>query len=239
MTSGVLLEDRDGVVVAAINRPAKRNAADLDTYRGLEAALERGAARGHVITGVGTDFSAGDDVTMFDFGGLGEAATFIDEVQRVFAAIEARQTPVVAAVDGYALGFGFELALACDLVVATPRAVFGLPEITHGAAPPNAMARGLDVMGRGWIRHLALTGRHWLSGLEAHDLGLVAELHEPGELLGAAVALAAEMARTPTFAAAKRLLSIDAEAGYQFASVIMPPLMASDTVAAARRRFVR
>lgn len=239
MSSSVRVEDRDGVRVSAIDRPAKRNAADLGTYRGLEASLERGAAVGHVITGVGSDFSAGDDVTMFDFGGLDDAVAFIDEVQRIFAAIEASPSPVVAAVDGYALGFGFELALACDLIVATRRAVFGLPEITHGAAPPNAMGRGLDVMGRGWIRHLALTGRHWLSGEEAHELGLVGELHEPEELLDAAVALVAEMARTRTFAAAKRLLSIDSTPAYRLATMIMPSLMASDAVAAARQRFVR
>lgn len=239
MSSSVLVEERDGVVVAAINRPAKRNAADLGTYRGLEASLERAAALGHVITGVGSDFSAGDDVSMFDFDGLDDAATFIDEVQRVFAAIEAHPSPVVAAVDGYALGFGFELALACDLVVATRRAVFGLPEITHGAAPPNALGRGVDVVGRGWIRHLALSGRHWLSGEEAHELGLVAELHEPDDLLEAAVSLVADMARTPTFAGSKRLLSIDSGSAYQLASMTMPPLMASEAVATAHRRFVR
>lgn len=239
MSPSVLVEDRYGVVVASINRPAKRNAADLDTYRGLEGVLHEGAATGFVITGVGGDFSAGDDVTMFDFGGLDDAAGFIDEVQRIFAAIEAHPLPVVAAVDGYALGFGFELALACDLVVATPTAVFGLPEITHGAAPPNAMSRGVDVLGRGWVRHLALTGRHWLTGEEAHELGLVAELHSPGELLDAATSLVEDMAATPAFSSSKRLLAIDAAADYQLASMVMPPLMAAETVATARRRFVR
>lgn len=239
MSTSVQVEERDGVLISAIDRPAKHNAADLGTYHALEASLAREVALGHVFTGTGGDFSAGDDVTMFDFGDVAEAAAFIDDVQRLFAAIEATARPVVAAVDGYALGFGFELALACDVIVATPRAVFGLPEITHGAAPPNAMARGVDVLGRGWVRHLALSGRHWLSGEEAHELGLVAELHESESLLDAAVTLVAEMAASPAFAPAKRLLSGSSVSGYGLASLIMPPLMASDVVAAARRRFAR
>ncbi len=239
MSPPLRVEDRGGVLVSAIDRPAKRNAADLATYHALEGVLARGAHLGHVFSGVGGDFSAGDDVTMFDFASTAAAAAFIDEVQRLFAAIEADPRPVVAAVDGYALGFGFELALACDLVVATPRAVFGLPEITHGAAPPNAMGRGLDVLGRGWVRHLALTGRHWLSGTEAHELGLVAELHDAHDLLDAAVAMVQEMAAIPAFGAAKRRLSIGAGPGYGLAAEIMPPLMASGAVAAARGRFVR
>src|SRR6185369_4623486 len=101
---------------------------------------------------------------------------FVVEVTHIFQELEAAPRPVVAAVDGYALGFGFELALACDLIVATPSAVLGLPEIVYGLAPPNAIGRAPDVIGRALTRHLALRGRRWLTGEEAHRYGLVAEL---------------------------------------------------------------
>lgn len=235
-TETVRVERRGDVVVATMDRPDKRNAADLSVYHGLEAALGEDAAA-YVLTGAGGDFSAGDDVAMFDFEGVEAADAFIVEVERIFRVIEGHPRPVVAAVDGYALGFGFELALACDLVLASPRAVLGLPEITHGAAPPNAMVRAVDVLGRGLVRHLALSGRRWLSGAEAHGYGMVAELHEPDRLVDAAVALAAEVAATPASGHAKRLLTLGAEAGYRLAPLIMPRLMASGTVAASRRRY--
>jgi enoyl-CoA hydratase len=235
--SGTVGVDRRGdVVIATIDVPDRRNAADLEIYHRLEAALALDAAA-YVITGANGDFSAGDDVRMFQFDDLESSDRFIVDVTHIFQQIEAADRPVVAAVDGYALGFGFELALACDLIVATPRAVFGLPEIRHGAAPPNAMGRGPSVLGRGLIRHLALSGSHWLAGDEAHRYGMVAELHEPDDVVDAAVRLAAEMAACPSFLSSKRFLTADAEATYRMAPVVMAPLMATDAVAASQRRF--
>jgi enoyl-CoA hydratase/carnithine racemase len=224
------------VVVATIDNPRKHNAADLGVYHRLEEALELDA-RGYVITGAGGDFSAGDDVAMFDFDNEDEAHAFVVEVTHLFQMIEGTYRPVVAAVDGYALGFGFELALACDVVLSTPDAVFGLPEITHGAAPPNAMTRAPDVLGRGMVRHLSLSGRHWLSGREAHEYGLVAELHPAPQIVDAAVELAGEMAANPGFADLKRFINLEAESGYRLAPLIMPRLMASPTVAASMRKY--
>lgn len=224
------------VVVATIDVPARHNAADLGVYHALEEALSLDAAA-YVITGANGDFSAGDDVAMFDFADVAAADRFIVEVTRLFQVIERHDRAVVAAVDGYALGFGFELALACDVIVATRRAVFGLPEIRHGAAPPNAMGRGPQVMGRGLIRHLALSGTHWLRGDEAHSAGLVAELAEPAGLVDRALALATEIGRRPEAVLAKRLLTARADEVYRLAPVVMAPLMATATVAESRGRF--
>ncbi len=233
---GVRVERHGSSVLALIDRPARRNAADLDVYRGLEEALTL-EADAFVLSGTGGVFSAGDDVAIFDFGGRAEATSFLVTVTRLFEVIEAHPRPVVAAVDGYALGFGFELALACDAALATPDARLGLPEITHGAAPPNAIGRGVDVLGRSWIRYLALTGRRWLTGAEAHDLGFVVECHDAGALVPAALELAADLASDPGFASAKRLLNAGAVAAYSAAPSYMPPLMASPVVAASARRY--
>ena len=175
----------------------------------------------------------------FAFNDVVEAHSFIVEVQKIFEMIEGLPRPVVAAVDGYALGFGFELALACDVILATPDAVFGLPEITHGAAPPNAIFRGVDVLGRGIIRHMALMGRRWLTGKEAYDLGLVAELHSKENLVEAAVKIAEEMADNPDFLSAKRLINLGGGSAYPIIPMVMPQLMATPTVKESQRRYMR
>jgi enoyl-CoA hydratase len=238
VNNSVEIENKQGIVVATINRPKKLNAADINVYHRLEESLKI-QARAHVIAGAKGNFSAGDDVSMFAFNDLAKAHAFIIEVQKIFEMIEALSRPVAAAVDGYALGFGFELALACDVILATPDAVFGLPEITHGAAPPNAILRGVDVLGRGIIRHMALMGRRWLTGKEAYDLGLVAELHSTENLVEAAVEIAGEMAGNPDFMAAKRLVNLEAGSAYPIVPMVMPQLMATPTVKASQRRYMR
>ncbi len=237
--AGVRVERRSGVLVAVIDRPTRRNAADLGVYHALQEAV-RSPGDACVVTGAGGDFSAGDDVAMFAGLGVPEAAdAFVVDVTRLFQLVESVPRPIVAAVDGYALGFGFELALACDLAVATPRARLGLPEITHGAAPPNALGRGPDVIGRGWTRHLALTGRRWWSGAEALAAGLVVELHEPERLLDAAVQLAAELAAHPAGRLLKRMATVDADTAYRRAPLLMPRLLSSPAVVASGERYRR
>lgn len=234
--SAVRIERRGTTVLALIDRPARRNAADLEVYCGLEEALALDATA-YVIAGTEGVFSAGDDVAIFDFVGLADATDFLVTVTRLFEIVEEVPRPVVAAVCGYALGFGFELALACDAAVAAPKARLGLPEITLGAAPPNAMGRGVDVMGRGWIRYLALTGKRWLTGAEALDLGFVVETREDEAVLPAALELAAALAANPGFSRAKRLLNAGAGAAYGAAPAYMPPLMASPRIAESARRY--
>ena len=234
----VHVERRGDAVVATMDTPQRHNAADLTVYHLLEDALALDASC-YVLTGAGGDFSAGDDVAMFAFDGETGAEAFLVDVTRLFQAIEALPRPVVAAVDGYALGFGFELALVCDAAVATPDAVLGLPEIRHGAAPPNAMGRGPDILGRGLVRHLALRGTRWLSGREAQAYGMVAELHPPASLVEAAVDLALDMAAGADFALLKRLVNQDAEATYRLVPSVMTPLMASPAVATSQRGFAR
>jgi enoyl-CoA hydratase/carnithine racemase len=238
VNNSVEIENKQGIVVATINRPNKLNAADLNVYHRLEESLKI-QARAHVITGAKGNFSAGDDVALFSFNDVQEAQAFIVEVQKIFEMIEGLPRPVVAAVEGYALGFGFELALACDVIVATPDAVFGLPEITHGAAPPNAICRGVDVLGRGIIRHMALMGKRWLTGRQAYDLGMVAELHSRKNLMDAAVEIAGEMAGNPDFPAAKRLVNLEAGSAYRIVPMVMPQLMATPTVKESQRRYMR
>lgn len=209
------------VTVLTLDRPGKRNAVDPVLCLELRDALCRDADA-YVITGNGPDFCAGFDAPALR--AVQEPVRFMVEMQTLFERIEATPRPVVAAVDGYALGMGFELALVCDAAVATADATFGLPEITHGLFPTVAVARGQDVLGRGWIRHLAVGGRRWLSGTETYDLGLVMDLAPRDELVAAAVALAEDLAKNPAFPAGKRVLTRGAADAYRKSAETVAPL---------------
>jgi len=198
----VLLEDRsrgDGVAVLTLNRPDVRNAIDDALLDALLAAVRGLAAdatvRAVVLTGAGSAaFSAGMD--------LRERAGFSDEqlaeqherIVALMTALTELPMPTIAAVEGFCLAGGFELALACDLIVAARDAQFGLPETRVGIFPGGGAARLLTwSVGAARARDLILTGRR-LSGEEAEAWGLIARLSEPGEALGGALALAAELA---------------------------------------------
>jgi enoyl-CoA hydratase len=190
----VLTQVDDGVAVITINRPQARNAVNGAVARGIAAAVDefdgRGDVRVLVLTGAGGTFSAGMDLKGFltgdspavdgrGFGGL---------VQRPPA------KPLIAAVEGYALAGGFELALACDLIVASEAARFGLPEVRRGLA---AAAGGLIRLPRRIPYHLAmeiaLTGEHYPAE-RLHAAGLISQLVPAGEALAGAIALARKVA---------------------------------------------
>jgi len=210
MTCGEpVLVERDGAVLTiTINRPQARNAIDLATARGISRALDEldGNERllTAIITGAGGTFCAGADLKALARGEL-------PRTDRGFAGIcrMPPAKPVIAAVEGFALGGGTEIALACDLIVAARTAVFGLPEVKRGLI---ASAGGLFRLPGRIPYHIAmeliLTGAS-LDAERAERLGLVNRLSEPG----AALAQARELARAIgdngplAVAAAKRVVT--------------------------------
>jgi enoyl-CoA hydratase len=190
----VRTEVQDGVAVITINRPKARNAVNGAVARGIAAAIDELDARPDVrvlvLTGAGGTFSAGMDLKGFL---TGDAPVGGD---RGFGGIVERPPakPVIAAVEGYALAGGFELALACDLIVASEDARFGLPEVRRGLA---AGAGGLIRLPRRIPYHLAmeivLTGEHYPAA-RLHAAGLVNLLVPAGEALSAAGELARRIA---------------------------------------------
>jgi enoyl-CoA hydratase len=190
----VTTEVADGVMVIAINRPEARNAVDLATSEALAAAADELDARDDVVAGIltgsGGYFCAGMDLKAFargerpvvpgrGFGGLTEASP---------------QKPLIAAVEGVALGGGFELALACDLIVAAEDSKFGLPEVKRGLL---AAAGGVLRLPRRLPYHLAmeliLTGSAF-SAAQAHAWGLVSRVAPSGSALSQARELAVQIA---------------------------------------------
>jgi enoyl-CoA hydratase len=209
VSDAVLTEVAERVLVITLNRPQARNAVDRETAEGVAAAVERLDAdpelRVGVITGAGSAFCAGMDLKAFSRGEL----PVVDG--RGFAGLVAAppRKPLVAAVEGWALGGGFEIALACDLIVASRGAKFGLPEVTRGL---TAAAGGLFRLPRRVPYHLAmdlvLTGRT-LGAAEAAGVGLVARLTEPGEALATALELATTISANAPLAvmASKQVVS--------------------------------
>jgi enoyl-CoA hydratase len=208
MPDAVLVEVGGGVAVITINRPQARNAVNEAVASGIAAAIDvldpRPDVAAMVLTGAGGTFCAGMDLKGFLAGENPTAGG------RGFGGITQRPpaTPIVAAVEGFALAGGFEVALACDLIVASEEATFGLPEVTRGLV---AGAGGLLRLPRRIPYHLvmeiALTGGHVPAG-RLHQAGLVNRLVPAGEALGAARDLAAQVAGNAPLAvaAAKRII---------------------------------
>ncbi|HEX2851259.1 MAG TPA: crotonase/enoyl-CoA hydratase family protein [Acidimicrobiales bacterium] len=185
-------EVRGHVAVLTINRPEARNAVNGDVASGMEAAIDRLEADDDVwvgvVTGAGPVFSAGADLKAI---ATGQAAA-LNTQKGGFAGIARRERtkPLIAAVDGAALAGGCEIALACDLIVASGNARFGLPEVKRSLV---AAAGGLFRLPRALpsriAMELALTGDP-IDAERAYALGLVNRLVEPGQAVDEAVALA-------------------------------------------------
>jgi enoyl-CoA hydratase len=190
----VLLERRDAVALVTMNRPDVLNALNRET---LECLIERAAeiradagVRAVVLTGAGRAFVAGADIAEMRGFSPAEAVAFSRLGHRAMAAVESLPVPVVAAVNGFALGGGCELACACDWIYASSKARFGQPEVNLGLIPGfGGTSRLARRVGPGWARELVLSGEPVKADV-ALRMGLANRVLEPDELLDAALASA-------------------------------------------------
>ena len=187
----------ESLTTISINRPELRNAIHPPASRELAAAFrafeEDRSQRVAIITGSGDEaFCAGNDVK-FTISAKPEEMALPEEGFGGITSFFARSKPVIAAVNGFAFGGGFEIALACDVIVAAEKARFALPEVKIGLA---ALAGGIHRLGRQIPYKLAtemlLTGRQ-LNAEEAKSVGLVSQVCEGDQLMETAISLAAEM----------------------------------------------
>jgi enoyl-CoA hydratase len=205
----VEFQAEDGVAVITINRPEAKNAVNLAVSEGIAAKLDEIATRRDIqvgiITGAGGAFCAGMDLKAFL---RGEVVKLKD---RGFAGItQARlEKPIIAAVEGYALGGGFEIALACDLIVAAENARFGLPEVKRGlVANAGGLIRLPYQIPQRIAAELVLTG-DMVEPARLLQYGLINRVTAPGEALAAALELAAKIAANGplAIAASRRVIS--------------------------------
>jgi enoyl-CoA hydratase/carnithine racemase len=195
---------RDGhVALLRINRPEARNALSPEAMELLAGELERldpdPEVRCVVIAGSDKVFAAGADIKAMSERSFAEALRHPSaSFWRRLAAIK---TPMIAAVSGYALGGGCELALACDMIVADENATFGQPEITLGIIPGGGGTQRLArVLGKQLAMEYVLTGKRF-DAETAQAMGLVNKVAKKGKWLGEAMALAATVAERPPIAA--------------------------------------
>lgn len=191
-----------------INRPQSLNALNADVLQGLSLAFERLSRqeelRGIIITGTGEKaFVAGADIATMSQLGPRAIADYVELGQRTMRLIETARVPVIAAVNGFALGGGLELALACDIVVAARTAKLGQPEVNLGIIPGfGGTQRLIHRCGVGAARRLTLTGE-LVGADEALTLGLVDKVVEPAELMSTARSMGQLIAAKGPLAVAK------------------------------------
>ena len=195
MADELLTEIRDRVMIITLNRPEAMNSVNLALAEQMAAAMEALDANPDVsvgvLTGNGRGFSAGMDLKAFVAGGMPNLPG------RGFAGIteKAADKPLIAAVEGFALAGGLEIALSCDLLVASKGAKLGIPEVGVGLfAGAGALSRLPRRVPYGMAMQMALTGEP-ITAEVAHDFGLVQVLTEKGEALDGALDLAARVAK--------------------------------------------
>jgi enoyl-CoA hydratase len=239
-------EERGPFAIVKINRPEARNAVNGDVAQGIEAAIDEIESRDDIWLGIVTGeppvFCAGADLKEINAGRAGSLATarggFAGIVQRE------RTKPMIAAVDGPALAGGTEIVLACDLVVASTTATFGIPEVKRSLV---AAAGGLFRLGRklplNLAMELALTGDP-IAAEQAFHHGLVNRLVEPGKALDGATALAEQItANAPIAVRESRKVVLaathaDDEVGWKMSAEGMAAAMASEDFSEGLTAFI-
>jgi enoyl-CoA hydratase/carnithine racemase len=200
--ANIATEIRGAVGIATLDRPEARNALSPELMEELAATLEAWdqdpEVRCVVIAGNDEAFAAGADIKAMAQRSFQETLTAPSA--RFWPRIAAVRTPLIAAVSGWALGGGCELALACDMIVASETAELGQPEIQLGIIPGGGGTQRLArIAGKQRAMELVLTGRR-ITAQEAHEIGIVNRVAAKGEWLDAAVELAEVVARRPPLA---------------------------------------
>jgi enoyl-CoA hydratase len=229
--------------VVTLNRPDKLNAGSPTLFHELGEVI-RGfdgddEVQALVLTGGDSKaFSAGADLGGMTFDNAKDCYWFIRRCHEAFETIESLPKVVIAAVNGYAFGFGLEVLLACDLVLASDKARFGLREMNHGLLPAVTVTRGIDIIGRRRVGWLAFTSED-LNAQEAREYGFVNKVVPHDELFAQACELAERMAkRAPiAVAATKRILNQGAGPHYRSAENLMPAIFGTADVEEGRRAF--
>ena len=212
----ILIEKQDNIAVITINRPTKLNALNKATIQelhdGFKALNEDKSVKAIIITGSGEKaFVAGADISEFAHFSVEEGGKLAAEGQRLlFDFVQNLSTPVIAAVNGFALGGGLELAMSCHFRVASDNAKMGLPEVTLGVIPGYGGTQRLaQLVGKGRAMEMIMTAG-MIDAETAKNYGLVNHVVPQSELLEFAKGIASKIANNSSVAIAKAIEAINA-----------------------------
>jgi enoyl-CoA hydratase len=199
----ILYDKFDGVAVIRLNRPRVLNAMNKRMWADLEGALDDirddPTTKAMVITGEGRAFSTGADLKESKSRSLEEYREYLEHLQEVSRKIIRFEKPTIAAVNGYALGSGYELALACDIRIAAEDAQIGSPEVRVASSVTGGAMRLLqDLVGPGRARELLFTGEN-IDGVTAERIGLVNKVVPAEQLMSTAMDMAGKIAANSGF----------------------------------------
>jgi enoyl-CoA hydratase len=245
----VLVECQGHCGIITINRPEVLNALNLSTLEEIRSAVrtlaEDPVVRGIILTGAGSKaFVAGADIAHLATLGPREAHAFSAAGGKTLRTIETVDTPVIAAVNGFALGGGCELALSCDVIIASTRARFGQPEVNLGVIPGfGGTQRLARLIGKNLARYMCFTGEifdaEW-----AHRVQIAAEIVEPDALLPRCVEIVETIAtKGPlAIAAAKRVIqmgfNLNLDTALEMESMAFSSLFATDDLKEGMSAFL-
>ncbi|MCI9580677.1 MAG: enoyl-CoA hydratase/isomerase family protein [Oscillospiraceae bacterium] len=246
--SFVTLEAKGPIGILTMNRPEALNALNEQVLRDLDAALDQAAAQDNilvlVLTGAGRSFVAGADIAQMKDLSPMEAKRFGLFGNGVFLKLENFPKPVIAAVNGFALGGGCELAMSCDIRVASEKAKFGQPEVGLGITPGfGGTQRLARIVGTSNAMELILTAKT-ISAAQAQEMGLVSHVYPPEELMDKALELAqaiaanAQVAVRESKAAIRRGLQTDMATGAAFEAEAFALCFATEDQKDAMTAFV-
>lgn len=234
----IILEKEGKIALITINRPKALNALNSETLGELESVIDKVSEDEEifsvVITGAGKSFVAGADISEMKDKNVMEAKNFGVLGNRVFRKIESLSKPVIAAVNGFALGGGCELAMACDIRFASKKAKFGQPEVTLGITPGfGGTQRLARIVGPGEAKELIYTGK-MIGADEALRIGLVNKVFEVEVLLEEAKKLANTIANNAPIAvkssknAINRGLQVDIDTAVAYESEVFGSCFSTD-----------
>lgn len=222
-------EKRLDIAILSFNRPEVMNALNTEVLLELEKAVDwienDCEVSVLILTGVGKAFVAGADIAEMKSMSADEGRKFGNLGSRVFRKIETMEKPVIAAVNGFALGGGCELALSCDIRIASEKAKFGQPEVSLGITPGFAGTQRLPrIIGRAKAKELIFTGK-MIDAYEAEKLSLVNQVVAPDLLIDEALTMATQIAKNGQLAvryakaAINRGCDIDFESGNEIEKI--------------------
>jgi len=249
MYETILLDRRDdGIAVVTINRPDKLNALNKQVMSDLDTVIEEVSSdndvKAMIITGSGQKaFVAGADIAELADLDNTSGHTFALAGQAVFTRIARSPKPIIAVVEGYALGGGCELALACHIRIAGSNAVFGLPEVTLGVIPGYGGTQRLPrLVGQGKAMEMILTGTP-VNAQQAYEIGLANKLVDAGQGIDHAIALLSTILKRAPLAVAAAIKAVLASAetpdeGFDAEADLFANLCSTDDFKEGTRAFL-